>query len=108
MQVSFIQHSTMDPEKSTVRFEARIETRAKALSSPGGTITLPDWEDPTGFDGVKRAAITASCNPPDALLTAYPVGCAFAVVNCKVPGRPLPVHVPPVTSAASAVPVPET
>ena len=108
MQVSFIQHSTMDPEKSTVRFEARIETRAKALSSPGGTITFPDCDDPAGFDGVNRAAITASCNPPDALLTAYPAACAFAVVNCKVPGSPLPVHVPPVTSAASAVPVPET
>ena len=37
MQVSFIQHSTIDPVKSTVRLEDRIETRAKALYSPGGT-----------------------------------------------------------------------
>ena len=42
MQVSFIQHSTIDPEKSTVMLPARMETRANALNSPGGTTTLPD------------------------------------------------------------------
>ena len=67
MQVSFIQHSRIDPEKSTVRLEARIEIRANALYSPGGTITFPDCELPVGFVGVKRAAIKASCSPPDAL-----------------------------------------
>src|SRR5207248_8356212 len=60
MHVSFIQHSTMEPEKSTVTFEARIETRANALISPGGTITLPDCELPAGFEGAKRAAMSAS------------------------------------------------
>ena len=106
MQVSFIQHSTMDPEKSTVRFEPRIETRANALYSPGGTMTFPDCEVPVGFVGVKRVTITASCSPPDALPMVYPTGCAFAVVNCSVPGWPSPVQLPPVTSTASGVPVP--
>src|SRR5581483_3526464 len=91
-QVSAIQHSTIDPLKSTVTFEARIETRAKAFSSPGGTITLPDCEVPVGLDGVKRAAISASCNPPDALLIEYPDGCEFVVVNCSVPAELFPEH----------------
>jgi hypothetical protein len=60
MQVSFIQHSTIDPEKSTVMFDARIETRAYALNSPGGTITLPDCELPKGLVGANRAAISVS------------------------------------------------
>ena len=42
MQVSSTQHSTIDPEKSTVRLEARMETRANNLYSPGGTITFVD------------------------------------------------------------------
>ncbi len=67
MQVSFIPHSTIDPEKSTVTLEARIETRAYTRSSSGGTITLPDCEVPVGFVGAKRATISASCNPPDEL-----------------------------------------
>jgi len=54
MQLSFIQHSTIDPEKSTTMLEARIETRAKALNSPGGTMTFPDWDVPAGF--VRREA----------------------------------------------------
>ena len=67
MQLSFIQHSTIDPEKSTTMLEARIETRAKALNSPGGTMTFPDCDAPVGFVGVKRVATRASCKPPDAL-----------------------------------------
>jgi hypothetical protein len=74
MQESFIQHSTIDPLKSITMFEARIETRANAFNSPGGTMTLPDCELPVGFDGVNRAAINASCKPPDALLIEYPAG----------------------------------
>src|SRR5713101_5392444 len=75
MQVSFIQHSTMEPEKSTVMLEARIETRAKAFNSPGGTTTVPDCGLPVGLVGTNRAAINASCNPPDALEIAYPGVC---------------------------------
>ena len=106
MHVSFIRQSTIDPEKSTVMFDARIATRAYALNSPGGTITFPDCEASVGLPGVNRAAISASCNPLDALFTVYPAACALAVVNCSVPAAPFPAHVPPVTSAASAVPVP--
>src|SRR5207249_9565779 len=56
MQLSFIQHSTIDPEKSTTMLEARIETRAKALNSPGGTMTFPDCDATVGFVGVKPDA----------------------------------------------------
>src|SRR5207244_13569172 len=66
MQLSFIQHSTIDPEKSTTMLEARIETRAKALNSPGGTMTFQDWDVPAGCAGVKRLATRAPCRPPDA------------------------------------------
>ena len=96
----------IDPVRSTAWFDPRSDTRAYALYSPGGTMTLPDCEDPAGFVGVIRAAIKASCNPPDALATVYPAGCEFAVVNCSVPAEPFPAHVPPVTFTASAVPVP--
>jgi hypothetical protein len=101
MQVAFIQHSTIDPEKSTVIFEARTETRAKDFSSPGGTITLPDCELPLGLDGAKRAATSASCNPPESLPTVCPAACELTVVNCSVPGRLFPAQVPPVTKTAS-------
>src|SRR5712692_8349758 len=90
MQVSFIQHSTIEPEKSTVTLEARTEIRAKAFSSPGGTTTFPDCELPVGFDGVKRAATKASCSPPEAFPIVYPPGWAFAVVSCSVPDCPFP------------------
>ena len=86
MQVSATQHSMIDPEKSTVMLDARIETRANIFSSPGGTMTFPDCEVPVGFVGVNRAAMIASCNPPEALETVYPAACALTVVNCNVPG----------------------
>ena len=60
MQVSATQHSMIDPEKSTVMFEPRIETRANTFSSPGGTMTLPDCAVVVGFVGVNRAAMRAS------------------------------------------------
>src|ERR1700690_3615231 len=101
MQVSFIQHSTMDPEKSTVTLEARIEIRANALYSPGGTTTFPDCEAPVGLVGVNRAAINASCSPPDALEMVSPGPYAPWLTNCNVPGRPSPAQVPPVTLAGS-------
>src|ERR1700737_1048817 len=103
MQVSFIQHSTMDPEKSTVRLEARIETRAKALYSRGGTITFPDCEVPVGLVGANRVTI----RPSEALPSVYPAECEFTVVNCSVPAWPLPLHVPPLTGTSSAVRVPD-
>src|SRR5262249_14438731 len=106
MQESFIQHSIIDPEKSMVIFEDLTETLANALNSPGGTITFPDCDVPAGLVGANLVAINASCNPPEALPTVYPALCEFAIVNCKVPPCPLPAQVPPVTSTASAVPVP--
>src|SRR5258708_20984743 len=90
MQLSFIQHSINDPEKSTVIFEARIETRAKAFSSPGGTITFPDCDGPNGLEGVNRAAIRASCKPLEALPIVYPAECVFFVLNFSWPGSALP------------------
>src|SRR5205085_2245940 len=105
MQGSFIQHSIIDPEKSTVTFDDLTATFANALNSPGGTITFPDCDVPAGLVGENLVAISASCNPAEALPTVYPALCAFVVVNCNVPPWPLPAHVPPVTSAASAVPV---
>src|SRR5690242_16793365 len=107
MQAVFIQHSIIEPEKSTVIFDARMDTFAYAFSSPGGTMTLPDCELPVGFAGVNLAAIKASCSPLDALLSVYPAACEFAVVNCKLPDWPSPAQVPPVMFTASAVPVPE-
>jgi len=75
MQVSFIQHSRIDPEKSTVRFEARIESRANSFNSLGGTTTTPDCGVPTGFVGVYRTAMMASCSPLEALeMTLLPDG----------------------------------
>src|SRR5207253_10251792 len=85
MQLSFIQHSTIDPEKSTTLLEARIETRAKALNSPCGTMTFPDWDVPAGFVGVKRVATRASCKPPDALPIEYPAVRALAVGHLMHP-----------------------
>src|SRR5262249_61344192 len=107
MQLWVIENSVIDHEKSTARFEARIATGANAFNSPGRTITFPDCDVPCGFDGVKRAAIKASCNPPDALPIVYPAGCALVVVNCNVPESPFAAQLPPVTSTASALPVPE-
>src|SRR3954467_6685786 len=103
-----MKHSTIDPEKSTVIFEDRIETLAYARNSPGGAITLPACDVPVGLVGTILAAINASCNPLEALEIVYPAACAFAVVNCRVPGSPSPLHVPPVTFTASVVPVPAT
>src|SRR5579862_612612 len=100
MHVSFIQHSKIDPLKSTVWFDPRIDTRAYNFNSPGGAITIPACEDPVGFVGVYRAAIIASCNPLEALPNVYPAACPFTVVNDSVPALPSPAHVPPVTSAA--------
>ena len=54
--------------------------------------------------GVPESLI-ASCNPVEALPTVYPAVCVFAGVKVIVP-LPAPlVHVPLVTSVASAVPV---
>src|SRR5450631_2433967 len=101
MQVSSIQHSRMDPEKSTVKLEERIETRANAFNSLGGTTTVPDCGLPTGLVGVYRAAMRASCSPPDALERVSPLACSFWLTNDRVPGRPSPAQVPPVILAAS-------
>src|SRR5207245_3894119 len=81
MQLSFIQHSTIDPEKSTTMLEARIETRAKALNSPGGTMTFPACRAPAGFIGVKPVASGASCKASGALPFTSPAACALAVVH---------------------------
>src|SRR5207302_9281042 len=77
MQLSFIQHSTIDPEKSTTLLEARIVTRAKAFNSPGGTMTFPDCDAPVRFVGVTRLATRASCIPPDALPIKSHAVCVF-------------------------------
>ena len=102
MHASSIQHSTIDPEKSTVMFEARTETCANALYSPGGTITDPDCAPPVGLLGINRAAISASCNPLEALEMVDPAACDCAVLNRNVPGRPSPPQLPPVTLTGSA------
>ena len=45
--------------------------------------------------------MSASCSPPDALERVSPAAWARLLANCRVPGRPSPAQVPPVTLAGS-------
>jgi len=100
MQISSIEHSMMDPEKSTVMLEARIEIRANALYSPRGMITLPEES---------RRIVRSETGRDDGLL--QPTGYAgnsvagsarFRRGELKRAEPPVPAHGPPLTLTGSA------